>query len=79
MILYPDGSVRYLTVRESARVQTFPDDYVFLGSWTEAMRQLGNAVPKNLAAIVGNSVAKALTGQSVGSRQIFGDETLQSP
>jgi DNA (cytosine-5)-methyltransferase 1 len=57
MILYPDGSVRYLSVRESARVQTFPDDYVFLGRWTEAMRQLGNAVPVRLAEIVGASVA----------------------
>jgi DNA (cytosine-5)-methyltransferase 1 len=79
MIAYPDGSVRYLTVRESARVQTFPDDYVFLGSWTEAMRQLGNAVPKNLAAIVGKSVAKALTGQSFNDRQTSGHEALQSP
>lgn len=61
MILYPDASVRYLTVRESARVQTFPDDYVFLGSWTEAMRQLGNAVPVKLAEIVGRSVARALS------------------
>jgi DNA (cytosine-5)-methyltransferase 1 len=78
MILYPDGSVRYLTVRESARVQTFPDDYVFLGSWTEAMRQLGNAVPKDLAAIVGRSVAKALAGQAGNVRQKFGHETLQS-
>lgn len=60
MILYPDDSVRYLTIRESARVQTFPDDYVFLGSWTESMRQLGNAVPVRLADIVGRSVAKAL-------------------
>lgn len=60
MILYPDDSVRYFTVRESARVQTFPDNYVFLGSWTEAMRQLGNAVPVKLAEIVGRSVAKAL-------------------
>jgi DNA (cytosine-5)-methyltransferase 1 len=76
MILYPDGSVRYLTVRESARVQTFPDDYVFLGSWTEAMRQLGNAVPKNLAAVVGKSVVKALTGQAVDSRQTYGNEAL---
>lgn len=62
MILYPDQSVRYLTIRESARVQTFPDDYQFLGSWTEAMRQLGNAVPVELARIVGASVAKALRG-----------------
>lgn len=64
MILYTDGSVRYLTVRESARVQTFPDDYVFLGSWTEAMRQLGNAVPMKLAEIVGRSIALALVEQT---------------
>jgi DNA (cytosine-5)-methyltransferase 1 len=60
MILFPDGTVRYLTIRESARVQTFPDNYVFLGSWTESMRQLGNAVPMKLAEIVGRSVARAL-------------------
>ncbi len=60
MIAYPDGSVRYLTVRESARVQTFPDDYAFLGSWTETMRQLGNAVPVRLAKVVATSVARAL-------------------
>jgi DNA (cytosine-5)-methyltransferase 1 len=56
MIALPDGSCRYYTVRESARVQTFPDDYVFSGSWTEAMRQIGNAVPVNLAVAVGESV-----------------------
>lgn len=78
MILYPDGTVRYLTVRESARVQTFPDDYVFLGSWTEAMRQLGNAVPVKLAEIVGRSVAKALSGQEAKKRGVSGDEALQS-
>jgi len=64
MIAYPDGNVRYLSVRESARVQTFPDNYAFLGSWTEAMRQLGNAVPMDLARIVGESVAKALIQDS---------------
>lgn len=79
MILYPDGSVRYLSVRESARVQTFPDDYVFLGSWTEAMRQLGNAVPVRLAEIVGSSVAKALAGQSQKKSKSSMDEALQSP
>ncbi len=79
MILYPDGSVRYLSVRESARVQTFPDDYVFLGSWTEAMRQLGNAVPVKLAEIVGASVAKALAGQIPEKSKSSADEALQSP
>lgn len=52
MLRRPDGSVRYFTVRESARLQTFPDKMVFHGSWTESMRQLGNAVPCELAASV---------------------------
>ncbi len=56
MLARPDGKVRYFTVRESARLQTFPDDFVFHGSWTETMRQLGNAVPVDLAAIVARSV-----------------------
>lgn len=56
MIALPDGSVRYLTVRESARLQTFPDDFRFHGSWTETMRQLGNAVPVQLACTVATSV-----------------------
>lgn len=60
MLLRPDGSVRYFTVRESARLQTFPDEYVFHGSWGETMRQLGNAVPVKLANVVGNSVAQYL-------------------
>jgi DNA (cytosine-5)-methyltransferase 1 len=58
MIALPDGTYRYYTVRESARIQTFPDDYVFSGSWTEAMRQIGNAVPVQLAASVGDSILK---------------------
>jgi len=58
MIAFPDGTYRYYTVRESARVQTFPDDYVFSGSWTEAMRQLGNAVPVDLAHAVGESIVQ---------------------
>lgn len=60
MLLRPDGSVRYFTVREAARLQTFPDDYIFCGSWTETMRQLGNAVPVRLAEVMARSVADTL-------------------
>ncbi len=61
MLRRADGSVRYFSVRESARLQTFPDDYRFHGSWTESMRQLGNAVPVRLAEVVAKNVAGHLT------------------
>ncbi|MHB8988695.1 MAG: DNA cytosine methyltransferase [Desulfobulbia bacterium] len=61
MIALPNGTYRYYTVRESGRIQTFPDDYVFSGSWTEAMRQIGNAVPVRLAATVGSSILKQVS------------------
>ena len=60
MLARVDGSVRYFTAREAARLQTFPDDYTFRGAWTEAMRQLGNAVPVRLAETVARSVAETL-------------------
>jgi DNA (cytosine-5)-methyltransferase 1 len=60
MLALDDGTLRYYTVRESARIQTFPDSYLFHGSWTESMRQIGNAVPVKLAAIIGMSVATQL-------------------
>lgn len=56
MVVLDDGRVRYYTVRESARIQTFPDDYLFSNSWTESMRQIGNAVPVKLAKAIGDSV-----------------------
>lgn len=55
-----NGQVRYFSVRESARLQTFPDNWTFEGSWTESMRQLGNAVPVALAEVVSSHIAKKL-------------------
>jgi len=60
ILVRPDSSVRYFTVRESARLQTFPDEFRFHGSWTETMRQLGNAVPVELASVVARSVKRHL-------------------
>jgi len=60
MLARVDGTVRYFTVREAARLQTFPDDYIFRRPWSEAMRQLGNAVPVRLAETVARSVAETL-------------------
>ena len=56
MLALPDGSVRYFTVRECARLQTFPDEFSFAGAWTRCMRQLGNAVPVTLAGTMAKSV-----------------------
>lgn len=63
MLVLDDGSLRYYTVRESARMQTFPDKFFFCGSWTESMRQIGNAVPVKLANIIGESVAHSLKAE----------------
>ena len=57
-----DGvSVRYFSVRECARLQTFPDSWFFEGSWTETMRQLGNAVPVEMAKSIATELFANLT------------------
>lgn len=54
MIRFENDTVRYLTVYEAKRIQTFPDDFEIKGAWGEAMRQIGNAVPVQLASIIGH-------------------------
>jgi DNA (cytosine-5)-methyltransferase 1 len=66
MIRFPDGNVRYLTVLEAKRLQTFPHDFVIKGVWGEAMRQIGNAVPVLLAETIGHELVKVLDAQSQG-------------
>lgn len=68
MLRRPNGTVRYFTVREAARLQSFPDSYQFAGAWGEAMRQIGNAVPVRLAEVVAGTIRRALEGSS-GQRQ----------
>lgn len=59
-VVLDDGRLRYYTVRESARLQTFPDDFTFGSSWSESMRQIGNAVPVKLGQVIGQSVVSQL-------------------
>ena len=56
---HPDET-RPLTVREYARIQTFPDSWQFSGSLNSQYKQIGNAVPVNLAYAVGRSLIKLL-------------------
>jgi DNA (cytosine-5)-methyltransferase 1 len=56
---HPDET-RPFTVREYARIQTFPDDWFFSGSLSSQYKQIGNAVPVNLAKSVGQMIVKTL-------------------
>ena len=53
---------RPLTIREYARIQTFADDYTFIGGVASQYKQIGNAVPVELARHIGLSLIKALQG-----------------
>lgn len=64
IVVFDDSSFRYFTVRETARLQCFPDDFEFVGCRGEAMRQIGNAVPVNVAAMVGRAIRVCLDESS---------------
>jgi DNA (cytosine-5)-methyltransferase 1 len=57
--------IRPFTVRENARIQSFPDDWSFLGSVASQYKQIGNAVPVNLAKEIGMEIMKALKRENI--------------
>jgi len=63
-ITFPQDGIPRLTIRMVARVQSFPDSWVFSGRKTAAYRQVGNAFPPSVAKAVGLSIAAAFKRQS---------------
>ncbi|MDE6157475.1 MAG: DNA (cytosine-5-)-methyltransferase [Muribaculaceae bacterium] len=63
---------RPLTVREYARIQTFPDDWQFCGSLTAKYKQIGNAVPVNLAWAIGRSLIRLFN--DIANLGLFNEE-----
>ena len=55
---------RYISAREAAAVQSFPNDFEFIGTTTSVWRQIGNAVPPILAYKIGNTIKEMLKSKN---------------
>lgn len=73
---HPDET-RPLTVREYARIQTFPDSWMFSGSITQQYKQIGNAVPVNLAFAIGRALVRLLNQIPLTTKHIEANTQIQ--
>ncbi len=62
-VIEDDGAARYYTLRETARIQTFPDEHFFTGARLHVTRQIGNAVPCLLAEALALPLYAMLNGR----------------
>ena len=70
IVLLDDGMHRYFTLRETARLQGFPDDFVFCGARLHITRQVGNAVPLDLAEAIGRKLFRQITASTKKKTQL---------
>lgn len=62
MLASRSGGVRYFTIREMARLQGFPDEFVISGTWKAATRQLGNALPISVGQYIAGTIMNTIRG-----------------